>query len=318
MRIVVLDGFTLNPGDLSWERLAALGELTVYDRTPADRIQSRAEGAEILLTNKTPLSAEIIAALPQLEYIGVLATGYNVVALETCRQRGIVVTNVPGYSTDSAAQMAFALLLEHCQRVGAHSEAVLAGHWSRSDDFCFWLHPLTELAGLTMGIIGMGQIGQKVGVIAQAFGMHVMAHSRTQPEPPPLPNMSWGSLEAVLGQADVVSLHCPLTEATEGLMSRERLRLMKPTSFLINTARGGLLVDADVADALNTGAIAGAGLDVLSAYEPPAADNPLLSAKNVIITPHIAWAAKASRERLMKMAVANVAAFLNGQPTHAV
>ncbi len=318
MRIVVLDGYTLNPGDLSWDRLAELGDLAVYERTPADLITTRAAEAEVILTNKTPLSAETIAALPHLQYIGVLATGYNVVAVAACREQEIVITNVPGYSTASAAQMAFALLLEHCQRVGAHSNAVLAGEWSRQKDFCFWLHPLTELAGLTMGIIGMGQIGQRVGTIAQAFGMQVIAHSRTHPEPPPLSNMAWGSLETVLKQADVVSLHCPLTDVTEGLINRERLRLMKPTSFLINTARGGLLVDQDVAAALNNDEIAGAGLDVLAAVEPPQADNPLLAAKNVIITPHIAWAAKASRQRLMETAVANVAAWVAGQPENTV
>lgn len=317
MKIVVLDGYTLNPGDLSWDALNQLGDVTVHDRTPYDKIVERSQGAEVLLTNKTPLDAATLNQLPDLKYVGVLATGYNIVDIATCKQKGIPVSNVPGYGTGAVAQFVFALMLELCLHVQKHSDAVFEGKWSRSADFCFWDYPLIELAGKKLGIIGFGAIGQKVADIAAAFDMQIIAHSRTQTDQSQRKNFKWVSVDELLSQSDVVSIHCPLTPETQGLINAENLRKMKPTAFLINTSRGPIINDADLADALNNNVIAGAGIDVLS-KEPPPADNPMFKAKNCIITPHIAWAAKEARARLMDIAVNNLKAFIAGQPANVV
>lgn len=316
MRIVVLDGYTLNPGDLRWDPLSALGELTVHERTPRAAIVSRSREAPILLTNKTPVTGDAIAALPGLRYIGVLATGYNIVDVGAARARGITVTNVPSYATMSVAQAVFAHLFMLTHRMGHHTDAVRQGRWSDAADFSFRDFPLVELSGQTMGIVGFGRIGRAVGDAARAFGMEVLA-SRGAPEGE-LP--SWvrrASLEELFTMSDVVSLHCPLTPATTGLVNRERLALMKPVAYLINTSRGPLVDEGALAEALNTGRIAGAGLDVLS-VEPPPRDNPLLSAKNCFITPHFAWATVAARARLLQEAADNVKAFLAGKERNGV
>lgn len=317
MKIVVLDGYALNPGDLSWEALNAIGEVIVYDRTPPALIHERAKDAEILFTNKTPLRQADLELLTQLKYIGVLATGYDVVDIKAAARKGIVVTNIPAYSTASVAQLTFALVLELMNQVGKHSDAVHQGAWSSSADFSFWLQPQLELAGKNFGIIGYGAIGEQVARIATAFGMHVLAHKRQQPLEVPMENFKWASRDEVLEQSDIISLHCPLTEQTEGMINQESLARMKQTAYLINTARGKLIVERDLADALNQGKIAGAGLDVLST-EPPTKDNPLLGARNCIITPHVAWATTAARKRLMDIAVENLQAFLAGQPVNQV
>jgi glycerate dehydrogenase len=317
MNLVVLDGYALNPGDLSWGALEEIVNVKVYDRTPPDLVVERSQGAELILTNKTPLTATSIAQLSLLRYIGVMATGYNIVDVQIAKERKIPVTNIPTYGTTSVAQFAFALLLELCHNVRLHSDAVRSGAWSRSADWCFWLSPLKELAGKVMGIVGFGRIGRQVAKIADAFGMEVLAYDSIQGEPPPLNHFSWVSLEVLLRNADVVTLHCPLFPDTEGMINTERLRLMKPTAFLINSSRGPLVKDQDLANALNAGVIAGAGLDVLS-IEPPQEENPLLSAKNCLITPHIAWATLEARSRLMGVAVSNVSAFLEGKPQNVV
>jgi len=314
MKIVVLDGHTLNPGDLDWSALAGLGELTVHARTPAELTVARAAGAAIVLTNKVALGAAEMAALPELRCIGVLATGVNVVDLEAARQRGIVVTNVPAYSTPSVAQHVFALLLELTRGVGRHAELVRAGDWSRSPDFSFWEGPQVELAGLTLGIVGFGAIGRAVARIARAFDMPVLVHTRT---PDATPEVRFVGLDELFRSADVVSLHCPLTDATMGLVGSDRLATMKPTAYLINTGRGPLVDETALAAALQAGQIAGAGLDVLG-QEPPQADNPLLTAPNCLVTPHIAWATHAARARLMATVVANVRAFQAGAPQNRV
>ena len=316
MNIVVLDGYTLNPGDLTWSALEALGTCRVFERTPPGETVARAADAEIVLTNKTVLDRDTLARLPRLRYIGVLATGYNVVDLSATRERGIAVTNVPGYSTASVVQLTFALLLELTHHAGAHADGVRAGRWSRSADFCYWESPLVELAGLTLGLVGFGNVGRGVARAASAFGVRVLVHTRTTPTGG-VDGVAFADLEIVFRESDVVSLHCPLTDATRHLFNRERLAWMKPTAFLINTGRGPLVDEAALADALNAGQLAGAGLDVLST-EPPAADNPLLAAKNCLITPHIGWATRAARERLMRVAVENVRAFLAGQPQNVV
>lgn len=314
-RIVVLDGYTLNPGDNPWDELARLGDLEVFDRSPADTVLARAHGAQIVLTNKTPLPAATLAQLPDLRLIGVLATGYNVVDTAAAAARGILVCNVPEYGTDSVAQHVFALLLELCQHTGRHARAVRAGEWITAPDFCFWKAPIVELAGLTFGIVGLGRIGRRVATLAQAFGMRVLAAS---PRPRDLPDgIAATSLDELFAQADVISLHCPLIPATQGLVDRERLRRMKRSSYLINTARGPLVVEADLAEALQEGWIAGAGLDVVAA-EPMRADNPLRTAPNCLITPHVAWASLAARRRLMQTTVRNVEAYLSGRPLHVV
>lgn len=317
MQTVVLDGYTLNPGDLSWGDLERLTTLTVHDRTTPDLILERAREAKLLLTTKTRLSAETIQQLPKLRYIGVLATGYDNVDLETARQRGIVVTNIPAYGTASVAQFVFAVLLELCNKVKLHSDAVRAGEWSANPDWSFWKTPLIELAGKTMGIVGFGRIGRQVARIADAMELRVIAADALRTNAPEYPGFRWVSLEELLEQSDVVSLHCPLRPETYGLMNADRLRLMKTSAMLINTSRGALVMDRDLADALNNGQIAGAGLDVLP-VEPPPPDNPLFTAKNCLVTPHMAWATQEARSRLMRTAVANVSAFLEGRPENVV
>jgi glycerate dehydrogenase len=316
MNIVVLDGYTLNPGDLSWNALEQLGSCTVHDRNSPTEVLSRSSNAEIILTNKTVLNREQILQLPRLKYIGVLATGTNVVDLASARERGIPVTNVPAYATSSVAQLTFALLLELTLRCGLHSDSVRRGDWTRSKDFCYWQVPLVELAGLTMGLVGFGNIAQSVARIASAFGMNVIVTARrSQPNTPA--GISFVDLESIFRRSDVVSLHCPLNAETKHLINASRLGWMKPTAYLINTGRGLLIDEPALAAALNSERIAGAGLDVLST-EPPSADNPLLQAKNCIVTPHIGWATLAARARLMKVAVENVRAFLNGAPQNVV
>lgn len=317
MRIVVLDGYTVNPGDNPWDPLARLGELTVHDYTPDDQILEQTAGHEIVITNKAPLSAATIAALPALKFISVTATGYNIVDIKAASNRGIPVSNVPEYGTDSVAQFAFALLLELCHHVGLHSDAVRTGEWTRSRDFCFWKTPLIELAGRSMGIVGFGRIGRRVGELAHAFGMQVLACDTTQGNKPPYEPFAWRTLEQVFAESDVVSLHCPLTQHNGGFVNSGLLSKMKRSAFLINTSRGQLVNEPDLADALNSGQIAGAAVDVVSA-EPIHADNPLLGARNLIITPHIAWAALEPRQRIMKTTADNVAAFIAGQPINVV
>lgn len=317
MKIVVLDGYTLNPGDLSWEGLEKLGDLTVYDRTPADQVVERAKDAEIVFTNKTPLGEEILANLPALKFIGVLATGYNIVNTDVAKKNRVIVSNVPGYGTASVVQMTFALLLELTQHVKHHSDTVKEGRWAKSVDWCYWDFPLVELAGKTIGIIGFGSIGEKVADIATAFGMNIIGSKRHRTDQSHRKNFRWAEIPELLAQSDVVSIHTPLVPETQGLINKENLALMKPSAFLLNTSRGPIVVDQDLADALNNGVIAGAGIDVLS-KEPPAADNPLFGAKNCIITPHIAWATKEARSRLMDIAVQNLTAFIDRNPVNVV
>ena len=316
MNIVVLDGYTLNPGDLSWAELKSLGDCAIHERTPSGEVLPRAANAEILLTNKTAITREHLSALPRLQYIGVLATGTNVVDLAAARERGIPVTNVPAYATASVAQLTFALLLELTLHAGHHSLSVHRGRWSRSPDFCYWERPLVEIAGLTLGLVGFGNIGRAVARIALACGMNVRVNVRRPPAEPPA-GVRFADLETVFRQSDAVSLHCPLTSETRHLVNAERLGWMKRSAFLINTGRGPLVDEAALAEALNSGRLAGAGLDVLS-VEPPPADNPLLHAKNCIITPHFGWATFAARRRLMQVAVDNVRAFLQGQAQNVV
>jgi glycerate dehydrogenase len=317
MKIVILDGYTLNPGDLTWDGLKQLGEVTVYDRTPADQVVERAEGADVIFTNKTPVNAAALNSLPDLKYIGILATGYNIIDTEVAKQKGIIVSNVPGYSTPSVVQLTFGLLLELCLHMQRHSDAVSAGRWASSVDFCFWDYPLTELSGKTIGIIGFGNIGRQVGDVATAFGMNIIGTSRHHTDQSHRSNFKWAEIPELLEQADVVSIHCPLSPETKGLINKESLQRMKSTAFLLNTSRGPVVVEEDLAQALNNGVIAGAGIDVLS-VEPPAKDNPLFSAKNCIITPHIAWATKEARSRLMEITVSNLMAYKNGNPVNVV
>jgi glycerate dehydrogenase len=315
VNLVVLDGYTLNPGDLTWDELKALGPCKIYDRTSRDELLGRAGHAEILLTNKTELTREHFAQLPTLKYIGILATGTNIVDLSGAHERGIVVTNVPAYSTASVAQTTFALLLELTQHVGYHGVTVRQGAWSRSPDWCYWERPLLELAGLTFGIIGLGRIGTAVAKLANGFDMHVLAHN---PKPRSAPSyVHWVELEELFRQSDVVSLHCPLTSENRHMVNQKSLSWMRPSAFLLNTSRGLLIDESALAEALNRGRLAGAGLDVLS-VEPPPPDNPLLTARNCIITPHLAWATRASRARLLQTATANVRAFLAGHPQNVV
>jgi glycerate dehydrogenase len=315
MNIVVLDGFTLNPGDLSWEELKSVGPCTIYDRTPPAALAERAAAADILLPNKTELTGAAIRNLPSLKYIGVLATGTNVVDLAAARARGIPVTNVPAYGTKSVAQLTFALLLELAQHVGHHAQTVREGRWTRSVDFCYWDFPLIELDGLVLGIVGLGRIGRAVAELGAAFGMKVLAAAPSASAVPPFVRLV--ELDTLCRESDVVSLHCPLTPQTANLVDARRLSLMKPTAFLLNTSRGPLVDQAALADALNSGRITGAAMDVL-ATEPPPADNPLLAARNCIITPHLAWATRAARARLMHLAVENVRAFLQGKAQNVV
>ena len=317
MKIVILDGYTLNPGDLSWDEFRKIGEVEIYDRTPVDKILERSEGAEIIFTNKTPLSEETLDELPLLKFIGVLATGYNVIDIVAAKQKGITVSNVPGYGTASVVQMTFALLLELCQHVQRHSDAVMKGKWQRSADWCFWDYPLVELSGKTMGIIGFGKIGQQVADVAAAFGMNIIGTARQQSDQSQRKNFKWKDVPQLLEESDVVSIHCPLFPETTGLINRDTLQLMKKSAFLLNTSRGPIIVEDDLAHALNNDLIAGAGIDVLT-VEPPTRNNPLFKAKNCIITPHIAWATKEARSRLMESAVENVTAFIAGKPMNVV
>lgn len=318
MKIVVLDGYTLNPGDLSWDSLAKLGTVEVFDRTPPDKVLSRSKGTEILLTNKTILTQDHIKSLPELKYVGVLATGYNVIDARAAKDRGITVTNIPAYSTDSVAQLTFALILELCFHVQKHSDSVMRGDWCRSVDFSYRDWPLMELTSKTLGIIGFGTIGKKVADIASSFGMNVLAYSRTRTDQSGRRNFSWAATpEEIFIKSDFLSIHTPLTAETNDLVNAGSLELMKNTAFLINTSRGPVINEKDLAEALNSGMIAGAGLDVLST-EPPSFDNPLLKAKNCIITPHIAWATYEARSRLMDIAVENVRAFISGTPVNVV
>lgn len=316
MKIVVLDGYAANPGDLDWSKLKALGECTIYDRTAPDEVLQRSASAEILLTNKTVITAEHIAALPTLKYIGVLATGYNIVDIAAAKARGIVVTNIPAYSTASVAQMVFAHLLNIASQVQHHSEEVHKGRWTQSKDFCFWDTPLIELQGKKLGIVGLGHTGQATARIALGFGMEVCAHT-SKPASQLPPEIRKMELDELFATCDVVSLHCPLTDTTRELVNARRLALMKPTAILINTGRGPLINERDLADALNCGQIFAAGIDVLS-QEPPRADNPLLTAKNCYITPHIAWASISARQRLMHIMLDNLRAYLSGKPVNKV
>ena len=316
MRIVVVDGYTLNPGDLSWDDLRALGECEIYERSSDAELLSRSATAEIVLTNKMEIRRRHMEQLPKLRYIGVTATGYNIVDVAAARERGVAVTNVPAYGTASVAQMTFALLLELCHRAGHHAQTVREGRWAASPDFCYWDFPLVELDGLTMGIIGLGRIGRAVAQLAQAFGMKVIATGRSKPAELP-GEIDWTDLETLLRGSDVVSLHCPLTPETKHMINAGRLKLMKPTAFLLNTSRGPLIDEAALASALHAGQIAGAGLDVLS-MEPPPANHPLYTAPNCFITPHISWATRAARSRLMRVAVDNVRAFITGKAQNVV
>jgi len=315
-RIVVLDGYTPNPGDLSWDALRELGDCEIHDRTPPERVIERAAGKEIVLTNKSLLPREAIMALPAMKYIGVLATGYNVVDVAAARERSVPVTNAAGYSTASVAQMTMALMLELTQNVGRHSASARSGAWADCPDFCYWEKPMIELNVLTFGVIGYGKIAKAAIQLAQAFGMRIIVHTRTVPAAPP-GDVRFVSLEDLLRESDVVSLHCPLTDQNLRFINAPGLALMKPTAFLINTSRGPLINEQALADALQSGTLAGAAVDVLS-VEPPTPDNPLLSAPNCIVTPHIAWATRASRSRLMEIALDNLRAFLAGNPINVV
>lgn len=317
-KIVVLDGYAANPGDISWEPWKALGELTVYDRTAPEKVVARATGAEMVLTNKVVLSAEVMKQLPDLRYVGVLATGYNVVDLEAARAQGVVVTNIPAYSTASVAQMVFAHLLNITHHVADHAASVTAGDWQRSADFCYWLSPLEELQGLTFGIVGLGNTGKATARIAQAFGMEVMAYSSKSAEAlAALGIRKTASYEELFAAADVLSLHCPLTPDTKHLVNAAHLALMKPTAIVINTGRGPLVDEQALAEALNAGRIAAAGVDVLT-QEAPREGSPLIGARNCYITPHIAWATGAARKRLMQVALENVMAYLGGKAQNVV
>ena len=318
MKIVELDGYAANPGDLSWDGLRELGELTVYDRTAPEDVLERAKGAQVILTNKVVITEELMDKLPDLRYIGVLATGYNVVDIPAARKHGIIVTNIPAYSTMSVAQMVIAHLLNITNQVALHSDAVKQGEWQRNKDFSFSLTPLIELDGKTLGIVGLGNTGTATARIAQSLGMRILAYSSKSADA--LKEMGIekaDSYEQLFREADVLSLHCPLTEETHHLVNAERLKLMKPTAILINTGRGPLVDEGALADALNEGRIMAAGVDVLQ-EEPPRNGSPLINARNCYITPHIAWATKAARERLLNIAVANVKAFMEGKPQNAV
>lgn len=317
MKMVVLDGHTLNPGDLSWEPLKEIGELEVHDRTAAAEIVERARSAEILLTNKEPLSRATLDQLPALRFIAVTATGYDMVDVAAAGQRGIAVANVPEYGTDSVAQFVFALLLALCHRVEAHDRAVKSGQWQASPDWCFWNTPQVLLRGRKIGIVGFGRIGRRVGALADALGMEVLAFDPVEQAPPGFANFHYASLEEAFRQADVVTLHCLMNAQNKGFVDRSLLGLMKPGAFFINVARGGLVNEQDLAEALNCGRIAAAAVDVVAA-EPVRPENPLLSAANCLITPHIAWATSAARQNLMNTTVGNIKAFMAGRPVNVV
>jgi len=319
MKIVVLDGYTLNPGDLSWDGLEKIGELTVYDRTEKEAAQiiSAIGSAEIIFTNKTPLSKEVLEQTPSVKYIGVLATGYNIVDTDAAKSRGIAVTNIPTYGTTAVAQFTFALILELCHHMGDHSQAVKNGDWSTCPDFCFWNTPLIELAGKTLGIIGFGRIGQATAKVAMAFGMKVLYHDVNNTSEIDAEQCQYAGLDELFGQSDIISLHCPLFDSTKGIINTGNIAKMKTGAMIINTSRGPLVVEKDLTEALNSGKLAGAALDVVST-EPIEIGNELLKAKNCLITPHIAWAPKESRSRLMDTAVQNLNAYLQGTPQNVV
>lgn len=318
MKIVVLDGYTENPGDLSWEELDKMGELKVYERTPVELCTERIGNAEVVFSNKTPITAEVMAQCKALKYIGVLATGYNVIDVKAASERGIIVTNIPTYGTTAVAQYTMALLLELCHHVGEHSESVKRGEWSSCKDWCFWKYPLVELADKTMGIIGFGKIGQAVGRLAHAFGMNVIFYDAFPVEEEMLfEGCTQAAMEEIFEQADVISLHCPLFESTRGIINKNSIAKMKVGVMILNDSRGPLIVEEDLKEALELGKVGGAAVDVVST-EPITPDNPLLSAPNMIITPHIAWAPKESRQRLMDVAVSNLKAFLEGEPCNIV
>jgi glycerate dehydrogenase len=319
MKIVVLDGYTLNPGDLSWLGIERLGSCAIHDRTEhaSETVIKTIGDAAIVFTNKTPLPREVLEMVPSVKYIGVLATGFNVVDVQAAKDKGIVVTNIPTYGTAAVAQYTLALILEICHHIGAHGDAVSRGDWTRSADFCFWNSPLIELEGKTLGCIGFGRIGQATARAARAFGMKVLAYNRSQDHSLESDSCRYASLDEVFANSDIISLHCPLTAETEGLINRQNIAKMKDGVMIINTSRGPLIVEQDLADALNNGKVAAAAVDVVS-KEPILAENPLLHARNCIITPHIAWAPIESRSRLMDVAVGNLAAFLDGAPTNVV
>jgi glycerate dehydrogenase len=316
MKIVILDGYTENPGDLSWGGFEALGELRVYDRTPPEKIRERIADGGAVIVNKTPVTGETMAACPSIRYVGVLATGYNVVDVEAAKQRGITVTNIPTYGTAAVGQFAMALLLEICHHAGHHDRAVHKGRWENCPDWCFWDYPLIELAGKTLGIIGFGRIGQVSGVIGKALGMRVIAHDEYESDAGRA-IADYVSLEKLLAESEVIFLHCPLFPSTRGMINRDTIAKMKDGVIIINNSRGPLVVEQDLAEALNSGKVYAAGLDVVST-EPVRGDNPLLKAKNCIITPHISWAPKESRQRLMDIAVENLRAFIGGKPVNVV
>lgn len=316
-KTVILDGYTTNPGDLSWDWLKEYGEVTVYDRTPAELTAERCKNANIVVSNKTVLTKEILQQIPDLEMVELLSTGYNIVDLEYLKERGIPVCNIPAYSTSAVAQMTFALLLEICNKTGLHSDAVRQGNWSECKDFCFWKSPLVELCGKTMGIIGFGKIGRAVADIADAFGMSVAVYSPRRYEKDGGKKFTWMDLDGLLAVSDVVSLHCPLNKETQGLVNYDFISKMKTGSILLNTSRGAVVDDRALANALNSNYLSGAGLDVLSS-EPPDKDNPLVTAKNCVITPHISWAAFETRERLMSICKDNFRAYFSGQPQNVV
>lgn len=317
MKIVVLDGYTLNPGDITWEGLEKLGEVTVYDRTKAEDVIERIGDAQAVYTNKTPITRETLDACPNVKFIGVLATGYNIVDIEAAKEKNIPVANIPTYGTAAVSQFAIGLLLELCHHIGAHSDAVKAGEWSSNPDWCFWKYPLVELAGKTMGIIGFGRIGQETGKIAQALGMKVLAYDSYKRPELESETCHYVELDELLKESDVISLHCPLFPSTEGIINKGTIAKMKDGVMIINDSRGPLIVEQDLREALDSGKVAGAALDVVST-EPIKMDNPLLGAENVILTPHIAWAPKESRQRLMDIAVANLQAFVDGAPQNVV
>lgn len=317
MKIVNLDACTTNPGDLSWEWVKNYGEPIIYERTPPELVLERAIDAEILFINKTPMSKQTLECLPKLKYVGLQSTGYNIIDCAAARALGITVTNIPEYSTAAVAQLTFALILELTNQVGMHSQSVMDGDWCSCKDFCYWKTPLMELVGKTIGIIGFGKIGRQVAKIAEAFGMNSLAYSPSKKEKNDLVHLTFASIEEILTQSDIVTLHCPLTPATQGLINKEALAKMKPTAFLINTSRGPVIEEAALAEALTAGTIAGAGLDVLGT-EPCLPANPLLHAQNCFITPHIAWAGFETRKRLLTILEANLSAYLHGKPQNVV
>ncbi|HIX99124.1 MULTISPECIES: D-2-hydroxyacid dehydrogenase [Lachnospiraceae] len=317
MKIVVLDGYTLNPGDISWEGMEAFGDLTVYDRTKAEDVAERIGDAEVVYTNKTPITKETLDACPNVKFIGVLATGYNIVDTAAAKEKGIPVSNIPTYGTAAVSQFAIGLLLELCHHIGEHSDAVKAGEWTSNPDWCFWKYPLVELDGKTMGIIGFGRIGQDTGKIAQALGMKVLAYDSFPKKELESETCHYADLDTVLGESDVIALHCPLFPDTEGIINKDTIAKMKDGVMIINNSRGPLIVEQDLRDALDSGKVAGAAVDVVST-EPIQMDNPLIGAKNVIITPHISWAPKESRQRLMDIAVDNLKCYVDGKPQNVV